>query len=199
MNWVPPAGSPTIFSSSLTLPLFSGCLSVCLHICPSLCSSCSLLSVMSLQQQQKTQHPPDHDSITDILLHIFFPTFKFTLNSRCLWFLPDYYLRCCARGQEPAGKTGRALWLPFPPNPTVSDESRVDSGSGSSNAARQLLQKHNYSNTRAACLPVSWLAGGWNGHSRRSEKEPRATLTLTGPAAHECSETRDYGKYGGTK
>lgn len=69
-----------------------------------------------------------------------------------------FYFSSSSRGQEPAGKAGRAPRLPFSP---VSDESRVDTGSGSSNAARQL-----YKNTitptqgRGARLFPDWLEDG---------------------------------------
>lgn len=52
-------------SAPIIPSLFSHFLTVCLHICLSLYSSLSLLSVMSLLQRQKMDHPPHHDSITE--------------------------------------------------------------------------------------------------------------------------------------
>lgn len=85
-------------------------LSVCLHICLSLYSSQSLLSVTSLPQRQKTDHPPHHDSITESTsssIFLFSP-----LNVHLLKH--NFSDSCLIRFQEAAQEWRQSsLWLPF--------------------------------------------------------------------------------------
>lgn len=97
-------------SAPIIPSLFSHFLTVCLHICLSLYSSLSLLSVMSLLQRQKTDHPPHHDSITESTsssIFLFSP-----LNVHLLKH--HFSDSCLIRFQEAAQERRQSsLWLPF--------------------------------------------------------------------------------------
>lgn len=102
----------------------------------------------------------------NILLHISFLPFECALTkAQFLWFLPDPISALAPEDRKQPRKGGRARSGCRFSEPPLSDESSVDSGSGASNVARQLLQKYNYPNARPGCSPVPWLAGGWNRHS----------------------------------
>lgn len=166
------------------LPDFLVRLSACVSVCPGLFYLSCLRSTSRRQNthpittQSLSQHPPPY---------FFFLLFSMTSfnKARLVRFLPVLISSPAPapKGCEPGCRRWSLLAAIFPEH-WVSDESGVDSGSGSSNAARQLLQKHNYPNTRTGCRPVSWLAGEWDGHSRRGEKE------AGGPETHTQGQNR---------
>lgn len=157
------------FSHAVLVLWLPVCWSACISACPWVPAAPSYPSCLRSNSRRQNTHLITTQSLTSSPIFLFSPLNVHLINHNVsdFWVILFQLLLGRTATRRESRQSSPAAIFPEPP---VSDGSRVDSGSGSSNAARQLLQKHNYPNTRAGCPPVSWLVGGWNGRSRRSEK-----------------------------